>query len=57
MSRYQVSLAVVGQPDVVVLVEVDAELRATAVTTAVAKLKGLLVPGTRLELETIREMA
>ena len=57
MSRYQVSLAVVGQPDVVVLVEVDADLRATAVTTAISKLKGLLVPGTRLELETIREMA
>ena len=57
MSRYRVSMAVIGHPEVTISVDVTAELRATAVANTVAHLSRLLVPGTKLELENIKELA
>ena len=57
MPRYRVSMAVVGHPEIAINVDVTAELRATAVTNTVARLSHLLVPGTKLELENIKELA
>lgn len=57
MNRYMVEMAVIGRPDVVIRVVVESDLRVQAASKAMAGLAGLLVPGTRLELESIRELA
>lgn len=57
MNRYMVEMAVIGRPDVVIRVEVESALRAQAVAKVMASLSGLMVQGTRLELEAIRELA
>lgn len=56
MPRFKVKMAVVGHRNVVVTVEVEAELRSLAVAKATRECQGIMVPDTLVELESIREI-